>query len=205
MGAELVRRAITFGTITHLTGNEFSVLVQMAVIALDSDQVPRYAGGRDELARSLGRILPSAPNADDPEFERISSEREAGLQAVKEAVKGLRKKGAIRRAPGAMVTERAVYEVTLNGESSPAAVYVYRTSPDTWIERTQAETLERAQRHYTHWAGWELELVSDYSRTAKSLALQLGRTLASVRSARRGILNDPQTIQRAGLSKSGIL
>lgn len=71
--------------------------------------------------------------------------------------------------------------------------------------KLQAETLSVASRWNYEWAGWELELISDYSRSARQLAFQLGRTIYAVRQQRSLILRDPQSIQRAGLSASGIL
>lgn len=69
----------------------------------------------------------------------------------------------------------------------------------------QAETLASAERWGAGWAGWELEVISDGARKEKDLALQLGRTVAAVRSMRYQIRHDPQAIERAGLSESGIL
>lgn len=68
----------------------------------------------------------------------------------------------------------------------------------------QAESLESATRRGFIWAGWELELISDRSRTSRDLAEELNRTVDAV-SHQRGLLRrDPKTITRAGLSDSGI-
>lgn len=71
--------------------------------------------------------------------------------------------------------------------------------------KPQEESTPGAARKYFEWAGWEIELVSDTSRTARSLAAQLGRTYAAVLTMRHRIRHDPQTIQRAGLSSDGTL
>lgn len=71
--------------------------------------------------------------------------------------------------------------------------------------RDQAETLENATRRGYEWGGWELELVADPNRTAKSVALELGRTLSAVRLMRHKVRHDPQTIARVDLSSDGTL
>jgi hypothetical protein len=116
MGANLVKRAIAFGAVNHLTGNEFRVLVQMSVTALDTDRPPRYWSSREETARAIGRMLPDEPESGHPDFARICREREAGFSAVKEAIKGLRHKGALRSAQVGRRGYRAAYELTMNGD-----------------------------------------------------------------------------------------
>ena len=68
----------------------------------------------------------------------------------------------------------------------------------------QSMTAARADRHGYEWAGWELEIISDQSRTNSDLAIQLGRTYNAVKGMRQKIYSDPQTIERIGLSESGI-
>lgn len=116
MGANLVKRAIAFGAVNRLTGNEFRVLIQMSVTALDTDRPPRYWSSREETARAIGRMLPDEPESNHPDFARISREREAGFAAVKEAIKGLRSKGALRSAQVGRRGYRAAYELTMNGD-----------------------------------------------------------------------------------------
>jgi len=84
----------------------------------------------------------------------------------------------------------------------------HKAHPEVQLEKTkstQRETLPTADRSGFEWAGWEFELVSDYGRSARALARQLGRTYYAVQAARKLLRNDPKTIERAGLSKSGIL
>ena len=70
---------------------------------------------------------------------------------------------------------------------------------------SQLESHQVATRNGFEWSGWEMELVSDYKYTTRQLAEHLGRTFAAVTNMRKKIKHDPQTIQRAGLSESGIL
>lgn len=83
MGAKNVGQVFTqWG---HLPGTPFRLLVYMALRSLDADALPRYWGGRDDLARALGRELP--PDTDDsPAAER---QRTAAYKAVKVAVRQL--------------------------------------------------------------------------------------------------------------------
>lgn len=67
------------------------------------------------------------------------------------------------------------------------------------LQEYQAATLPGAKRYGHEWAGWELELASDYSRTSKELAVELGRTYAAIKNMRRLLKTDPKTIERAGL------
>jgi len=73
----------------------------------------------------------------------------------------------------------------------------------TYWRTSQDKSLPTAARSGHVWTGWEIELLSDESRTAPELAVQLGRTMAAVVLMRHKIRYDPQTIQRAGLSESG--
>lgn len=66
----------------------------------------------------------------------------------------------------------------------------------------QAKTLPQAARNGHEWAGWEFEVISDYSRTTEDLAIALGRTFGAVATMRAKLQKDPQTIARAGLSES---
>jgi acetolactate synthase regulatory subunit len=67
--------------------------------------------------------------------------------------------------------------------------------------RLHAATLETATRHGHEWSGWELELVSDDSRSVKSLATQLGRTYQAVSIMRYKLKRgDPKIIERTGVA-----
>jgi hypothetical protein len=69
----------------------------------------------------------------------------------------------------------------------------------------QAKSVATADRSGFIWAGWEMELLNDPSRTSPELAAQLGRTMAAVALMRHKIRHDPQSIERAGLSADGTL
>jgi hypothetical protein len=70
-------------------------------------------------------------------------------------------------------------------------------NPETvlWVDRTakarrQAETLEKAGRHYYRWTGDELELADRDDLTIKEIALMIGRSYAAVKNMRQK-LKDP--------------
>jgi hypothetical protein len=66
-----------------------------------------------------------------------------------------------------------------------------------------SETLQNASNHRKEWTGPELEIAGDLSRTAREVALMLGRTINSVRHIRRALRDDPRKIKVAGISESG--
>lgn len=71
-------------------------------------------------------------------------------------------------------------------------------------EAKQNKTLETgAPRWKYEWAGWELEQISNYEKTALQLAIELGRTYNAVTSMRAKLRKDPKTIIRAGIAESG--
>lgn len=89
MGASLVKLAIAFGATHRLTGNEFRVLIQMAVTAKDTDPEPSYWSSREDSARALGRMISDEPGPDDPDADAKRRERDAAFFALKEAIRGL--------------------------------------------------------------------------------------------------------------------
>lgn len=133
MGASLVKLAIAFGARHRLTGNEFRVLIQMAVTAKDTDLEPSYWSSREDSARALGRMIPDEPGPDDPDADAKRRERDAAFFALKEAIRGLRAAGAIQTTDPGRRGHRAVYKLTLTsmrgsenpppiGEENPPAI-----------------------------------------------------------------------------------
>lgn len=92
---------------------------------------------------------------------------------------------------------RAIYAESTNLQEKAKARGRKRTM--------SAKAIPAAPRKGFEWAGWELEVISDPSRSAKDLGAQLGRTAVSVGNMRHRLRNDPTTIDRAGLSDSGRL
>ena len=95
MGARLVAQVFTHWT--HLPDRPFRVLVRMAHIAKDTNPVPIYWAGRDDLAFALG--LPPG---------------ESAYQAVKRAVRQIVKAGAVEIEYLGHATKRTEYRLTLD-------------------------------------------------------------------------------------------
>lgn len=112
MGLRLIGEAFAFGTRADLSGNEFRLLLHMAYTARDTDTPPIYFARREESAFALGRMVPDSPAPDDPQREQIEAERAAAFQAVKVAVAGLVRSGAIERRTVGGKGRRAVYAMT---------------------------------------------------------------------------------------------
>lgn len=104
MGAQLVGKAFAFAALNDLRPNEALLLVWMAHTALDNDKQPRYFASRDESAIALGRSA-----------AEIAANRRAAHQAVKVAVAGLVKSGAIARIRVGREGTRAEYALRLDG------------------------------------------------------------------------------------------
>lgn len=118
MGAQLVGRVIAYGADVPLKPNEFRLLVGMAHTALDTAERPRYFDSREASAMILGRRVPDAVHESDPSSERVTKERNAAFQAVKEALNGLSKLGAIKRQRTGGNGRRAEYTIVLDTHSS---------------------------------------------------------------------------------------
>ncbi|MCM3779871.1 hypothetical protein [Microbacterium hydrocarbonoxydans] len=114
MGAGLVGRAIAYGADIQLNPNEFRLLVGMCLTALDADKPPRYFDSREALALILGRRVPDYA----PEDEDGERERDAAFKAVKVALNGLVKLGAIKRYRVGGNGRRAVYDLVLDATAS---------------------------------------------------------------------------------------
>ena len=95
MGARLVAQVFTHWT--HLPDRPFRVLVRMAHIAKDTNPVPIYWAGRDDLAQALG-LTPG----------------EAAYQAVKRAVRQIVKAGAVEIEYLGHATKRTEYRLTVD-------------------------------------------------------------------------------------------
>jgi hypothetical protein len=77
----------------------------------------------------------------------------------------------------------------------------YEKHPEAakYARELQRISLENASRFGFEWAGWELEVVADRSRSLKEVAQLVGRTYYTVSTMRHLIESDPKTILRAGL------
>ena len=65
--------------------------------------------------------------------------------------------------------------------------------------RERSETLPTAVNNGKEWTGPEMELVADRSRTAREVALALGRTIGAVKIMRHKLRTDPRKIKVAGI------
>lgn len=118
MGARLVKQAIAFAVDVPLRGNEFRLLIHMAVTALDEDDPPRYFDSRESSALALGRRVPDGGSAE------ADAERGAAFQAVKVAVAGLVAVGALRRLKQGKAGQRAEFAIALDlGAARSSAEY----------------------------------------------------------------------------------
>jgi hypothetical protein len=103
MGAGNVK--LVYGLWGHLPDRAFRLLAYMALSSLDTDEPPRFWGGREAAAIALGRDLPrvldrarSQPaTGAGVEIER---QRAAAFQDVKKWTRVLLDAGAIARAGG---------------------------------------------------------------------------------------------------------
>ncbi|GAA4145337.1 hypothetical protein [Leifsonia shinshuensis] len=114
MGAHLVGKAFAFAAANDLKPNEFRLLIFMALTALDSDQPPRYFASREESAYGLGRMVEDKTTLDP----RAIGARDAAFWAVKTAVQGLVKSGAIERKQRGRNGRRAEFVLTFRGGQS---------------------------------------------------------------------------------------
>lgn len=92
-----------------LSPNERLLLLFMAHTARDTDPTPRYFGSRERSAVALGRTVPDAPSTDDPDFDMKTRERDNAFTAVKTAVRGLVRRGAIERLRRGRAGQRAEF------------------------------------------------------------------------------------------------
>lgn len=107
MGAGLVGRAIAYGVDVSLQPNEYRLLIGMCLTALDSDERPRYFDSREAMALFLGRrVTDHGPD------------RAAAFQAVKVALQGLVKVGALERVRKGGNGRRAEYILRLDVDAS---------------------------------------------------------------------------------------
>jgi hypothetical protein len=103
-----------FGSWPHLPDRAMRVLIRMAVTAMDDGMPPRYFGGWEVLAKSLGCVW-TAPTANMTEQERREAERstEAARRAVGRAVHALIEAGAVERLNTPQAGRRADYALML--------------------------------------------------------------------------------------------
>lgn len=111
MGGQLVKRAHTAFHLATQRGNPFSsnerhVLLYMCAVAMDTDEPPRFWGGREVLAEvALSRKLPP---------EDGLAERRSIFESVRKAVAGLVKRGALEMVGGAHPGRRQEYVLTVD-------------------------------------------------------------------------------------------
>lgn len=96
------------------------LLVHMALTALDSENPPKYWGGREKLATALGYDVPEEPPASErgPWAEEVHRQRAKAFQAVKQTLRELIKAGAIIRIRQGQYKSNAEYELCLTPEAA---------------------------------------------------------------------------------------
>jgi hypothetical protein len=119
VGAQLVGKAFAFASRVALKPNEKLLLLWMSLTALDSDTPPKYFAARESSALALGRMVPDAPDPQDPDATSIEAERNAAFQRVKLATQGLVKAGAIRNVRRGREGSRAEFVLIFGTESVP--------------------------------------------------------------------------------------
>lgn len=111
----------------HLPDRSFRVLSYMAFRVRDEDDPPTFWGGREELAYSLGRMVPPEPEPSDTSARAVQfrKQREADFQAVKAALRPVIAAGALgvaRKASGRAPTVYALRLGSDTGEATPTPV-----------------------------------------------------------------------------------
>lgn len=110
MGVKLVKQFIAYSVDVPLNINEYRLLLNMALTALDADNPPRYFDSREASAYALGRRIPDPPPPGEPELP----ERLAAFEAVKTATRGLVGLRAIERLKTGHRGQRAEYAIRLD-------------------------------------------------------------------------------------------
>jgi hypothetical protein len=87
----------------------------MALVTLDDDVVPLYWAGWERLAACLGRIVPDDPSRDDTSDDAAAARRSrrAAEKAVEDAVRTLRRAGAVAVVRAAGNHRAAEYSLDL--------------------------------------------------------------------------------------------
>lgn len=119
-----MKAAFAYAARVPLRPNEKILLLYMALVSLDQDSPPRYFGAREESAFALGRLVPDAPDSSavaDEEFKRVEDERKAAFAAVRSAIDGLVKIGAVDRVRHANGARRAEFALRLDPDFSLAS------------------------------------------------------------------------------------
>lgn len=112
MGAGNVVQA--FGSWPHLPDRAMRVLIRMAVTAMDDGVPPRYFGGWELLAHSLGCVWTApTPLMSDDERQEAERSTEAARRAVGRAVRALIQAGAVERLNVPQAGRRADYALIL--------------------------------------------------------------------------------------------
>lgn len=109
MGASLALSAFSTAAARGLDGNPRSMLVRMALTALDSAENPEYWAGWEPLAEAIGHVLP----VDDgtPEAARV---RRAAREAVRTTMRRLIAEKIVSRAVRAAPGRNTRYALHLN-------------------------------------------------------------------------------------------
>lgn len=113
MGLRLVQRAYAVMPHIRLTPDARNVLVFMALHARDDDDAPRYFMQRESTCVALGRLVPDAPEKDDPAAGDADRERRAAFQRLKVVIAELIAAGLLKRHRRGQRNQRAEYVLTI--------------------------------------------------------------------------------------------
>jgi len=119
MGAGNVK--LVFAVWGDLPHAPFRMLAYMALRSMDSDDPPRFWGGREELAYAIGRPVPEGKD------EAANRERKTIFGAVKDTQRALKARGAITLLKDAGPGQNAVFAINLRtpivgGSQTPPGV-----------------------------------------------------------------------------------
>ncbi|MEH3088731.1 MAG: hypothetical protein PGN24_03720 [Microbacterium arborescens] len=114
MGSRLVKQLIAYAVDVPLKPNEYRLMNYMALTSLDDDSPPRYFDAREASALALGRRVRDPVDLDHPDRDEVELERKAAFSAVREAVDGLTKLGAIRRLKPGRIGRRAEFAIVID-------------------------------------------------------------------------------------------
>jgi hypothetical protein len=108
VGASNVKAAYAqWGDLPHAP---FRLLAYMALRSMDADSPPMFWGGREEQAYALGKAVPEGR---DEESKRV---RQASFDAVKDAMKVLKARGAVAQTNTACAGQRASFALNLRAQ-----------------------------------------------------------------------------------------
>lgn len=143
----------------RLSAEARNVLVFMALHARDADERPLYFMKRESTCMALGRMVPDAPEVDDPRAPDVARERRAAFQRLKVVTAELVDAGLIEREKRGQKNQRAEYSLTIPSAldagtpdvphtgTRDVPIRVRETYPRRYVRRTPKEEQESLGRN----------------------------------------------------------